>query len=148
VRRQQGKQAFFFDRQERFSTMVRYAIVTLAAWCLLATTTHAGFVWVFMQVGNDVIATGEGTINTSIMVLVGPFEQIANVSPASAYLALGPTTGSFENEWHGITPQFMNFGTGGPTAATSGDGDSVGISSAGVLLTPVKRQLFFPINDN
>jgi hypothetical protein len=90
----------------------------------------------FSQVGSDVIATGVGTINLAGLVSAGTFNGGACLDSTYAFMQVGPISGVTQDKYTGISGP-ASFGTGRFTGATSGTGDSVGLSGdVGYLLVP------------
>ncbi len=105
--------------------MTRFAILALVALCTLGTTSRASFILTFAQVGDDVVATGSGTINTHGLsngdqANAGPF-----VDPSYFTVLVGHSLYNLEN---GAIAGPASFGTGGETMALFGSGGEVGIS--------------------
>lgn len=94
-------------------------IVFLCSWC---RTTNAGLVINMTEVGSNVVANGNGTLDTTALTLSGAGgNHYGWVSPTAGALSLGASaTGSFD-AYNGITGP-ANFGSGGFTAANSGSG--------------------------
>ncbi len=106
--------------------MTRCAILALAALCTLGTTSRASFLLTFVQVGNDVVATGSGTLDIQDLsggdqANSGPF-----VDPSYFTMIAGGPTGLYYLQ-NGTISGPANFGTGGETMASAASGDKVGI---------------------
>jgi hypothetical protein len=100
----------------------------------LHASARADYVIVVMQQGANVIARGEGTINTTSLTRLSPTTSIpAGTDPATGFIALGSPTTDLYQEIHG--PRVI--GTGGYTAATSHSGDHTAIHGiVGIIAVP------------
>lgn len=94
--------------------------------CIVCSKASGGFVVNMTEVGNSVVATGNGTINTSALisaqlVVVGSFQGYAG--PIDGELALGTTQSlSLDGYYNGIFGP-TNFGSGPGASASSSSGD-------------------------
>jgi hypothetical protein len=113
--------------QNKESTMFCHAIMALAVLGTLATTARAELIITFEQVGNNVVATGSGSIN--LAGLTGPISY--EIYPTT-YGYVEPASGNLFNNsgedavYSGLTGP-TSFGPGTPTLASSVSGDSIGI---------------------
>jgi hypothetical protein len=105
------------------------------AWLLAVRPAQAGYTVTLQQVGTDVVATGSGAINLTGLTFYQSGSLDPHVIPHSVFLPLhgsigistGPTSSSVDTYSGPSGP--TSFGTGGPTAASSGSGDMVGIAT-------------------
>jgi len=104
-----------------------------------APLAHAAFVVTLQQVGANVVATGNGTINTAGLTPDPSFftgqTNEAVIDGADPYLTVGPTTATAVNVYDGISGS-ASFGSAIATAATSGSGDIVNMYYAARLEVP------------
>ncbi len=97
---------------------------TIAALITFASTARGGAVIAFSQAGNDVLAIGQGTLDTASLTDQGTISAPAAVNPSSGGTRMGipnPTGDIF-----GLLPS-VTYGTGSLTAASSATGDYFGI---------------------
>jgi hypothetical protein len=82
-----------------------------------------------VEQGGNVVATGNGTINTA--GLTGGSTNGAGplVGGAASVLLLGPTGGSVAKQWFGANGP-ASFGTGNSVQASSGSGDFLGVAGS------------------
>jgi len=119
-----------------------WTLAALASFGLAGTATPftelavAAVIVTFSQVGSDVIATGGGTINLTGLTYAGTFNGGACLDSTYAFMQVGPIFGVTQDKYTGISGP-ASFGSGLFTGATSGTGDSVGLSGdVGYLLVP------------
>lgn len=109
---------------------------------LVANRADAAYTVAFTQIGNDVLASGVGTLVTSALTYLGPgIANTPNIGPADGLMVTGAGT------TNGNSPSIMylaffsptsGFGSGSVADGTSGTGDIVGIEpSAFFLIVPV-----------
>jgi PEP-CTERM motif len=104
-------------------------IFALAAFCSLTSATHAEFILTFTQVGNNVVATGSGSLNIFNMSLTTTGSLGAEVYGSFGTVIAGPQTATPEYAYRTTTGP-TNFGPGSSyIAATSGSGDIVGVAA-------------------
>jgi len=103
--------------------------------CLLSVRpAQAGYTVTLQQIGPNVVATGSGPINLTGLTFFQSGSLDPQVSPYSMLLPLhgiigistGPTSSNVDIYSSPTGP--TSFGTRGPTAASSGSGDMVGIA--------------------
>jgi hypothetical protein len=87
---------------------------------------HAVFVFTLTQLGADVVVAGSGTLNTTALTLGSTTTLSSEVFPAFGVVYSGATS-SAVNSYSGLTGPAYSFGPDGPTDATTGAGDFVGI---------------------
>ncbi len=109
------------------------AVALLIGFGLSAPTAWADYIVTLSQVGSNVVATGSGTINLTDLSFFGTGGADAGILPSDGEIVTGPTSGSTVDVYTGFTGP-TNFGSGGITVASSGSGDTVGITSSGGLL--------------
>jgi hypothetical protein len=105
--------------------MFRFTLAALAL-CALTTTTHAGVIVTFQQVGSDVVATGSGSLNVDALTYVANFNITPSIWPALSNANLG-AAGNVDRYTGVAGPGIGGVGSGGLTAATSGIGDTFAI---------------------
>jgi hypothetical protein len=106
---------------------------------LVVTPAKASFIMTLMQSDTSVVGTGSGTINLFALTPANFVSTAPAVSGPQGFAALGPesTTAAYT-----AVSGPSSFGSGGFFAASTGSGDTVGISIEGVI-TDV---LFLPVN--
>ncbi len=123
--------------------MTRFAIPALAALCTLGTSARASFIMTFVQEGNNVVATGEGTLNVSAFTAAQGFIFQAEVAPTfgqGSIISLGPASDVATTQYIGTISGDSFIGFGPPYdveyRATSGSGDVVAIIAARYIFLP------------
>ena len=114
------------------------ATLAIAITCgVSAPSAQAGYIVTFQQSGSNVVATGSGTIDLSGLSFGGTLVgAVATVIPFAGYIQTGPTSAPTLDIYTGFSGP-MNLGSGLGKAASSGNGDFVGIQGfANVLLVP------------
>jgi hypothetical protein len=108
---------------------------------LSAPSAQAGYIVTLTQMadpsqplGFDVVATGSGTIDLTDLTPLIENVNKALIQPSTANILTGPATFEAFDTYKGFTGP-TNFGSGGETFATSGDGDFVGINDGSNLLS-------------
>jgi PEP-CTERM motif len=112
--------------------------ISLAA-CLTITPAKASYIMTLAQSGGNVVGTGSGTIDLFALTSANFVSTEPAVSGPQGFAALGPeaTTAAFT-----AVSGPSSFGSGGFFAASTGSGDTVGISVSGVI----SDVLFLPVN--
>src|SRR6266487_2921586 len=119
----------------RSSSRLALLLIALVFACLgIRQSAQAGYTVTLQQVGPNVVATGSGAINLTGLTFFQSGSLDPQVSPYSVLLPLhgiigistGPTSSNVDIYSSPTGP--TSFGTGGPTAASSGSGDMVGIA--------------------
>jgi hypothetical protein len=109
--------------------MTRYAILAFAALSTLALQTHAGFIVNFEQEGSNVVATGNGSINTAGLTpnqMEVALPASAQIAAISSFVVVGGELGLAlynANNFTGPT----SFGSGSTSIASSGTGKMAGV---------------------
>jgi hypothetical protein len=99
-------------------------------------SAHAGYIVTLTQEGPNVVAMGSGPIDLTGLSFSGSSEGLAGIAPSSAQIVTGPAGNVPDDVYTGFTGP-TSFGSGGPTFASSGSGDLVGIAAtANVLGVP------------
>lgn len=115
--------------------------LALSASMMAVQRAEAAFVVTMEQVGNDVVLTGSGSIDTADLKTISGASEKAFLDPAQAGVGLGPT---------GFTPvmSFGNavgpasFGSGSGAFPDSGSGDAVGLEAGpGSISYPCLRTI-------
>jgi hypothetical protein len=95
---------------------------------------NAAYLMTIGEVGNDVVATGGGTLNISALFFGGTSSVSAEIQANQAIVITGlPSTGLFLS---GIFGPDSSFGSGNEVAATTASGQSVGVDRAELLIVP------------
>ena len=121
--------------------MKNIALKTVFIWCLAAfiSTARASFTLNFEQVGNDVVATGSGTVDLAGLTSQGGATEVGKVWPSfplhgSIVVAGGTNDASVTFYTSLIGPSSV--GSGNSISATSGSGDMVGIIAGYGIYVP------------
>jgi hypothetical protein len=107
------------------------------AWLLSVRPALAGYTVTLQQVGPDVVATGSGAIDSNGLTFSQSTTLNAGLRPTgggplhTAFINTGPISSNVDMYYPLTGP--TSFGTGGPTAASSGSGYMVGILTATYL---------------
>jgi hypothetical protein len=110
----------------------RVALAGLLA-LALASPTRAGFIATFAEAGSDVVATGDGSLNLS--VLTGPTQAgaLGVVFPAGPAVVLGTSNFGLDDFYQGASgPSAL--GPGGQAAPDSGALTHVGVTGASLIV--------------
>ncbi len=97
----------------------------LALLFIVEAKSEAGIVITYQELGGDVIASGSGTIKLAGLAFNSNLSIPPAISPSGQYFAVG-SGGSID--FYGGTNGPNSFGSGGYTVASSGSGDTLGIS--------------------
>jgi len=105
------------------------------AWLLSVRPAQAGYTVTLQQVGPNVVATGSGAIDLTGLRLSTPstsaspmiYPNAGRTGPGyhNPLIYTGSTSSSVDFYFTPMRP--VSFGSGGPTGASSGSGDMVGI---------------------
>ena len=96
---------------------------------LLSPPAQAGYIVTLTQQGNDVVASGSGTIDLISLTPFGSASGAAAIEPINGRVHTGPTAFVATDSYSGFTGPF-GFGSGLFTFPSSGSGDMVGIDRA------------------
>lgn len=91
---------------------------------LLTQPAHAAYIVTFTQQGNNVVATGSGSLDVTDLTFGGFIAAAGAITPLSADIATGPTVAQATAVAPGVTGP-TTFGSGFQTLASSGSGDIV-----------------------
>jgi len=109
----------------------RMALVALAA-IAMTPKSHASVVVILQEVGPDVVAIGNGTLDlTDLTFFVGPTNVPAQMTPSSHIIHLGA---GFTDYYNGAFAGPGSFGTGSTEFASSSSGPHIGYE--GLLTAP------------
>ena len=118
-----------------FKPVLATTLGIVLAWLLSVRPAQAGYTVTLQQVGPNVVATGSGAISLTGLTFGGSGSLDPYVSPYSVLRPLGGSIGistgptsSAVDSYYGLNEP-TSFGTRGPTAASSGSGDMVGIAA-------------------
>jgi len=125
-------------------------IASVAAMVLLAEApfspgAQATFIVDVQEVGPNVVATGNGTINLTGLVFLTSSPDSPFVEPSIATLLLGPLSSTIDVYTGPAGPS--SFGGGGVTNADTGTGSEVGIDGLGALAVPTGYKSGDPLSD-
>jgi len=119
---------------------MRTRILALFALGLLASSSHAAVIITMEEIGGDVVMTGTGTANLTNLRLTQTTDNSggSGVRPEQRAVAVGLAR---PNEtpadlYRGLTGP-TSFGAGGVTFASSGTGDTFGVTFGGLLNVPI-----------
>ena len=112
-----------------------------------ASPAQAGYVVTLTQEGSDVVATGSGPIDlTGLTFLLNSSLIAAAMNPSISVIITGTTSEvATADIYHGASGP-LSFGSGDQANASSGSGDSVGISAAN-LVVPTGYVSDSPLSD-
>jgi hypothetical protein len=113
---------------------------TLIGSCLSAPPAQAAYFVTLQEVGSDVVATGQGTLDPTDLTKRTFTDAGAQMQPNDALIITGPVTGS-EVVYSGLGGP-TNFGTLGGTSASSGSGSPVGIDGGTSFLFVPENYVF------
>ncbi|WP_165067196.1 PEP-CTERM sorting domain-containing protein [Paludisphaera rhizosphaerae] len=125
----------------RYCGLFGSAFLALALGLNLGGDVRASFIVNMTQVGNDVVATGSGSINYTGLSLTFTGQTVAEIIPQSSFVLIGGVGGgSFTpmNIYSGVSASPASFGSGGMALASNSSGDLAGIYA------PL-RELFLPV---
>jgi len=111
----------------------RSLVIAASLNLLAAPAAHAAYTLTIAQVGPDVVATGDGSINLTALTAYGPSTDVGNVWPSfsvgasQGVVSIGPTSPVSVDGYTGASGP-TNLGTGPQVFATSGSGSLVGIA--------------------
>jgi len=115
--------------------------------CILAAlfcgrAANASVIMTLDQVGPNVVATGSGTVDLTDLTTFGNFNPLLPViEPSAALLHIGdPNAGS--SRYIGSISGPTNFGSGPATVASSGTGNSLGLT---IVSLPTPDIIFVPL---
>jgi len=97
---------------------------------------QASYIVTLTEVGNNVVATGSGSINLTGLRSATDGAAAAGILPSVGLIITGPTRAEAISIYLGFTGP-ASFGSGGPAFPSSGGGDTVGI-------VPQFSELFVP----
>lgn len=130
-----GKSGTTFGKRMAGAAVLGAAV--LLGSTLYAVPAHADYVLTLTQVGSNVVATGNGTIDLTGLKYAATPSTTAEVIPHFGAIITGPTDSGLVDLYTGFSGP-TNFGAGTtPTSASTGSGDLVGITAAaGELAVP------------
>ena len=99
---------------------------------IIATGPMAGaadLIFTIQQVGNDVVMTGSGSVNTAGLTGSGTSNRAGSVNPSFSFFTVGTPTTVNQNFWRALTGNKPSIGTGSFTLASSGTGDTFSLSN-------------------
>jgi hypothetical protein len=98
----------------------------------LASQVNAAYILTYQQSGSDVIASGSGSFNTSVLSLlrIGSSFDHAAIQPNAKFAQVGPFLAN-ESGYGTLAIGPLNFGTGGLHTSTTGSGDFVSFQPNG-----------------
>jgi hypothetical protein len=117
---------------------VRNALINLAlliGYGLYTLPAQAAFTMTIKEVGNNVIATGSGTIDVFGLTNTGIIGVASAIHPSQGVIQVGLTTSVNAESYTGFLISTNAFGPGHLTPADGGSGDTVGMGP-GFLIVP------------
>jgi hypothetical protein len=118
---------------KRMQGAAALAMALLIGLGLSAPPAQAGFIVTLMEQGNNVVATGSGTIDLAGLFFIGNGMDSASIYPAKGIISTGPTSATPIDLYEGGNGP-TSFGSRAPTLADSGSGDIVGIFAPNHLI--------------
>jgi PEP-CTERM motif len=113
---------------KRITHAARLGVAMLIGFSLCAPLARADYITTLVQQGNDVVATGSGTLNlASLSIIPGTFSSDPSMQPKIGLLFIGEPADAFISGYTGVTGP-TGFGNGNlDISANGGTGDLVGI---------------------
>jgi hypothetical protein len=109
-----------------------HVLLSLLAICFIGTTTRAAFVLNVNQAGSDVVMIGSGSIDTAALNHLDIGGVVGEVHASTGEVYTGPTSITSIAVFDSISGP-SNFGTGGSVLASSGSGNTVGVSGNALI---------------
>lgn len=116
-------------RSPLIGTWMPTVAVLVFAMAGLGENAHAGVVVNINQVGDDVVATGSGTMDLTDLSFSGTVSGPTGIEPNQALISVGPAPGSGIADFYSgssVTGP-TSWGSGGTTYPSSGSGDLFGV---------------------
>ena len=108
---------------------MRRLVLTIAVLAGLGISgAHAEYTVNFAQVGNNVVATGSGTLDLTGLSFAGTGSFGTGIIPSSSVIGIGPSV-SAADYYSGVTGP-SSFGAGGEKVSDATSGDTAGIDLA------------------
>ncbi len=108
---------------------------------------QAGYIVTLVQQGNDVVATGSGTIDLTGLSFSATSNSVGSISPVNGYIITGSAhSTSPDDVYSGVTGP-ASFGSGNTAFADSSSGDLVGESGHLYLEVPAGYVSGNPLSD-
>ncbi len=112
----------------------RVVVAAVVIGAVAAGRSEASLLVTVTESGGDVVFSGGGTLDLTGLSFLASGSGQPGIKPSTAYFKLGPASLTGEDVYFGVTSP-SDFGTGGPTPASSGSGDNFGVSSH-LLIVP------------
>ena len=112
--------------------MRRLALTIAVLAALGISGAHAEYIVNFAQVGNNVVATGSGTLDLSGLTFAGTGSAGTGIIPAESVIGVGPTQ-SVADYYSGVVGP-TSFGVGGSTVSSATTGDFAGLDADSAYL--------------
>ena len=124
---------------KRLRGAAAFNVAMLIGWGLSVPLAQADFIETLLQQGNNVIATGSGTLDVAGLELnpicsFGFCSTNAGINPIIGTISTGPVNGVLNRFYSGFTGP-VSFGSGDLTLPSSGSGDTVAIDGAFEILS-------------
>ena len=127
----------------------RLFAVAIALFGVHATGTkaQAAFVFNIQQVGQNIVVTGNGSINTDALSEVTRYSRVANFNPSVAIIDVGPVALTPAVQFYGLNGP-ASFGIGGVAYPNLGSGDLVGVDIGEEVSVPPGYTSGAPLADS
>jgi hypothetical protein len=134
---------------KRVAAAAAVSVAMLMGCGLSAPPAQAAYIVTLAPVGPNIVATGGGTIDLAGLSLVLFNTYYPSVNPSEALIFTGPASFNPVDGYRGFTGP-TNYGGGGPTFASSGSGDMVGIDITpfDILVAPQGYISGSPLSDS
>jgi hypothetical protein len=119
----------------RFSNIAAAtALAVLGASVSMAPRADAASIITLVQVGSNVVATGNGSINVTSFTYSGPASESSFLEPSFGAILGGPTASTLADAYIGSFVGPSTFGLGGSLSPDSGSGSLLARSDGGGLI--------------
>lgn len=116
------------------------ALMVLGVSAGTVSKAEAAYIVTLEQVGSNVVATGNGSIDLTSLTDAGAAAQPSFIRPSFGAVYVGPTAAPLDDAYYGSFGGPSTFGPGGYSTPSSGSGSLVGLSTGGgandVILVP------------
>lgn len=120
----------------KWGTVLSTCALGLFAVGMVVKPAQAGYIVNLEQVGANVVATGSGALDlTDLTLFYTSGSDLAFISPTTGTIITGGAANLLNIDAYRGFVGPSNFGSGGYTQASSGNGDSVGIENDGIQFT-------------
>jgi hypothetical protein len=127
--------------KKQIASAAALGVAMLIGFGLCAPPAQAAYTITIEQAGDDVVATGAGSINYTALAFWGNESDPSLLDASGGAIIVGPATPTNDTYYSGVTGPAITFGPGGEFFADSGDGNVVGLGTfdeitGGVVAVP------------